>query len=95
MYKMNSIRDQFSDQRGEMDWMIRGLCTSDDYDDELWFPVGTSGPAKEQEKDAKAVCEMCTVRAKCLEWALARRIPHGVFGGLSPEERAEQVRKVG
>lgn len=36
---------------------------------------------------AKAVCARCPVREQCLNEAMSRRDPHGVWGGLSPEER--------
>ncbi len=35
---------------------------------------------------AKAVCARCPVRAACLDEALIR-IPYGIAGGLTPEER--------
>lgn len=37
--------------------------------------------------DAKAVCHRCPVRAECLDDALARDEPHGIWGGLSERER--------
>lgn len=36
---------------------------------------------------AKRVCAECPVRAECLEYALAHRIEHGVWGGCSERER--------
>lgn len=36
---------------------------------------------------AKAVCAVCPVRSRCLEWALAIDEPEGILGGLSPHER--------
>lgn len=40
-----------------------------------------------REAAAKAICERCTVRAECLDYAIAIREPHGVWGGLSESER--------
>lgn len=57
-------------------------------DPELFFPVGTSGPALAQEMRAKAVCARCAVRAACLSFAVVA-IPEGVAGGLSALERAQ------
>lgn len=68
-----------------MDWVQRARCR--DEDPELFFPIGTSGPAAEQIERAKAVCMQCPVRAECLEWALATGQDAGVWGGLSEEER--------
>ena len=51
-----------------MDWRHRALCR--DEDPELFFPIGTTGPAAQQVEDAKLVCKRCDVRAECLQWAL-------------------------
>jgi WhiB family redox-sensing transcriptional regulator len=68
-----------------MDWVHRARCK--DEDPELFFPVGTSGPAACQIATAKAICMQCDVRALCLEWAMATAQDSGVWGGLSEEER--------
>ena len=38
-------------------------------------------------RDAKRVCTGCTVRAECLEFALANDERFGIWGGLSERER--------
>ncbi|HEV8572558.1 MAG TPA: WhiB family transcriptional regulator [Actinomycetota bacterium] len=68
-----------------MDWVHRARCK--DEDPELFFPIGTTGPAATQIEQAKAICMQCEVRAQCLEWALATGQDAGVWGGLSEEER--------
>ena len=68
-----------------MDWLHRARCK--DEDPELFFPVGTSGPAAVQTEFAKAICMRCEVRTECLEWAMATGQDSGVWGGLSEEER--------
>jgi len=68
-----------------MDWVQRAKCK--DEDPELFFPVGTSGPALEQIERARAICMQCEVREDCLEWALASGQDAGVWGGTSEEER--------
>ena len=68
-----------------MEWVHRARCK--DEDPELFFPVGTTGPAASQIDDAKAVCAGCDVRLQCLEWALATGQDAGVWGGTSEEER--------
>ena len=67
------------------DWRHRAACLDEDPD--LFFPVGTSGPAAEQTDEAKIVCLICPVRAACLEWALATGQDHGIWGGLDEDER--------
>lgn len=72
------------------DWRHRAACR--DEDPELFFPVGTSGPAMLQLSEAKAVCWRCPVKAECLEWALATGQDDGVWGGLSADERRATLR---
>lgn len=67
------------------DWWHGAACVEED--PELFFPVGTSGPALLQVAEAKFVCSGCGVRATCLEWALAEGQDHGIWGGLDEEER--------
>lgn len=40
---------------------------------------------------ARAVCAGCGVRDRCLEDALSRDEPYGIWGGLTPEERGVRV----
>lgn len=68
-----------------MDWRQYGACL--DEDPELFFPVGTTGPALVQTEDAKSVCRACPVRAECLRWALESGQESGVWGGTSEAER--------
>lgn len=68
-----------------MDWRHRALCLDEDPD--LFFPVGTSGPALLQRAQAKSVCARCPVRDECLEWALTSGQDSGVWGGMSEDER--------
>jgi WhiB family redox-sensing transcriptional regulator len=68
-----------------MDWVHRARCK--DEDPELFFPIGTTGPAALQIAAAKAICMQCEVRTECLEWAMATGQDAGVWGGLSEEER--------
>lgn len=70
-----------------MEWVQRARCK--DEDPELFFPIGTSGPALEQIERARAICLECEVRQQCLEWALATGQDAGVWGGTSEEERKE------
>jgi len=56
-------------------------------DPELFFPVSEIGPARRQVAHAKAVCATCRVRQLCLDYALATRQAHGVWGGLTETER--------
>jgi WhiB family redox-sensing transcriptional regulator len=68
-----------------MDWRHRAACR--DEDPELFFPIGTTGPAVLQVEEAKAVCHRCTVIDDCLSWALESGQDAGVWGGLDEDER--------
>jgi WhiB family redox-sensing transcriptional regulator len=72
----------------DVGWQLRALCSQ--MDPELWFPEPW-----EDEAPAKAVCGRCPVRAACLAYALDTNEQHGVWGGLSPEERREARRRLG
>ena len=74
-----------------MDWRHRSACR--DEDPELFFPIGTTGPALMQIEDAKAVCRRCTVVDACLNWALENNQDSGVWGGLSEDERRSLKRR--
>jgi WhiB family transcriptional regulator, redox-sensing transcriptional regulator len=73
------------------DWRHSSVCR--DEDPELFFPVGTSGPALAQEGEAKAVCRRCPVVAECLAWAVSSGQDFGVWGGMSEGERREMSRR--
>jgi WhiB family transcriptional regulator, redox-sensing transcriptional regulator len=68
-----------------MDWRHRAICRH--VDPELFFPIGTTGPAAVQVEEAKAVCRRCPVVNDCLQWALASGQDAGVWGGLDEDER--------
>lgn len=61
-------------------WMDEGSCR--DLDPALFFPSDGVGVDV-----ARRICAGCPVRGACLEFALANRIDHGVWGGASERER--------
>ncbi len=71
-------------------WRNEAACR--DTDPDLFFPVGTTGPAIEQIKNAKAVCRQCDAQADCLRYALETNQDSGIWGGTSEEER-RKIRK--
>jgi WhiB family transcriptional regulator, redox-sensing transcriptional regulator len=71
-----------------MDWRSRSACR--DEDPELFFPIGTTGPAVEQTDAAKRICMRCDVREECLEFALATNQDAG-----SAASRARSARQGG
>jgi WhiB family transcriptional regulator, redox-sensing transcriptional regulator len=65
----------------------RDVASCRDTSPDLFFPVGTTGPALDQIAEAKLVCDDCLVQQECLEFALLTNQDSGVWGGLSEEER--------
>lgn len=61
-------------------------------DPDLWFPVGTTGPALQQENRAKNLCFTCPIQAACLDTALRRGEDNGIWGGYSAAERRAILR---
>ena len=67
------------------DWRDNAACR--DTDPDLFFPIGTTGPAVDQIDSAKAVCDNCDAQPACLEFALATNQESGIWGGTSEDER--------
>ena len=53
------------------DWRLLAACRNSD--PALFFPIGTTGPAVEQIRSAKAVCGQCPARQPCLDFAMSTR----------------------
>ncbi|MFE5601836.1 WhiB family transcriptional regulator [Streptomyces coelicoflavus] len=72
-------------------WREHAACRTEDPD--LFFPIGTTGPAALQTEQAKAVCRTCPVREQCLRWALDTGQTLGVWGGTGELERRALKRR--
>jgi hypothetical protein len=69
----------------QREWRVDAACR--EMSGEVFFPTAEKGPAYDaQIAAARAICARCPVRAQCLDEALVR-IPEGVAGGLTPDER--------
>jgi len=66
-------------------WQSKAACI--DEDPELFFPIGNTGPALQQIEEAKIVCRSCPVVDTCLKQALENGDDHGIWGGMSEDER--------
>src|SRR5688572_9169442 len=71
-------------------WMHEAACRGQGSD--AWFSADEVG---EEVDAARRVCSGCPVRPECLDYALDRAIRHGLWGGLSPTERAALYRRRG
>ena len=84
---MDETIDLFGDD-GAFAWQADALCAQTD--PEAFFPE-KGGSTRE----AKRVCQNCTVRTECLEYALGHDERFGIWGGLSERERRKLKRAVG
>ncbi len=70
----------------DTEWMARGKCR--DVEPSVFFPSDGLGV-----QAAQRICAGCSVAEECLEYALANRIDHGVWGGRSERERRRILRR--
>jgi WhiB family transcriptional regulator, redox-sensing transcriptional regulator len=70
----------------DTEWMATGKCK--DVAPEMFFPSDGIGV-----QVAQRICAGCPVSATCLDYALANRIDHGVWGGASERERRRILRR--
>ena len=68
------------DEPIEADWHLYANCLGINPD--LFFPE-----RGESTREAKTVCQSCSVREHCLESALRNTEKFGIWGGLSERER--------
>ncbi len=73
-----------------LDWQLKAACRGPQA--AVFFPP--AHPERREEKRlreirAKEICGMCAVRGECLDYALGIREPHGIWGGLSENERRD------
>jgi WhiB family transcriptional regulator, redox-sensing transcriptional regulator len=55
---------------------------------EMFFP-----PAEQEGDEAKSICQTCSVKDPCLEFAISAGERFGIWGGLTPQERRSLVAK--
>lgn len=74
-----------SERQSDESWMDQSACR--DKPPGMFFPSDGSGVIA-----AKKICEVCVVKEECLEFALSKRIDHGVWGGMSERERRRIIK---
>lgn len=76
-------------------WHLLAACRDEDPD--LFFPEREDASDAGSYLAARMICNRCPVRAECLATALAEErgrgasYRHGMFGGLTPGERARRA----
>lgn len=78
--------------RADHSWMVRGACRGEDSD--LFFaPDNERQPEREvREGKARAVCDVCPVKAECLDYAVGTG-QVGMWGGTDDEQRKSLRRR--
>jgi WhiB family redox-sensing transcriptional regulator len=84
---MSSAARQPGGQTEHWEWQLQAACRA--HPIEMFFsPEGERGLARvSREAAAKVVCRSCPVLLACQGHALRTREPHGIWGGLSGQER--------
>ncbi len=67
------------------DW--RELAACRDSDPELFFPIGTTGPATDMIRQSVAICSACSMQEECLQYALETNQEAGVWGAYAEDDR--------
>ena len=68
-------------------WMAEGNCRN--YPPAVFFPSDGVGVDR-----ARKICNQdCPVKDQCLDYAIANRIEHGVWGGCSERERRRILKR--
>jgi len=70
----------------DLAWRRHSACRG--LDPEIFYP-----PTDEEAVAAKVVCQLCSVRETCLEFALQGREKEGVWGGATERERRRILRQ--
>ena len=70
----------------DTEWMNAGKCK--DLSPGIFFPSDGVGV-----QAAQRICAECPVADACLEYALAERVDHGVWGGQSERDRGGILRR--
>ena len=73
------------------DWRELSACR--DSDPDLFFPIGSTGPAVDQIEKAVAICGTCSVREACLQYAFETNQEAGVWGGFAEDDRRRRRKR--
>ncbi|MCC5953476.1 MAG: WhiB family transcriptional regulator [Acidimicrobiia bacterium] len=85
-----------SAQPVEQEWQLKAACRGPQA--AVFFPpphFERKDEKFERETRAKGICTTCAVRTDCLEYAIAIREPHGIWGGLNENERKQVMAQRG
>lgn len=75
-------------QTDRWDWQLAAACRTTAT--EFFHPEDERSRSRTRfarEAAAKQLCNQCSVRRACLQFALSTREPYGIWGGYNPSER--------
>lgn len=70
---------------GDTSWQTLGVHACRTVDPEIFYPLSEK-PDSAPVRAAKAICQGCPVRARCLAWAMDA-LTDGIAGGFTSQER--------
>jgi WhiB family redox-sensing transcriptional regulator len=76
------------------DWkedVEQALCAQ--VDPELFYPTAIGPSYMPAARLAKAICAECPIKIQCLERALKTNEEYGIWGGTTPRERQDILRR--
>ncbi|MFE3031528.1 WhiB family transcriptional regulator [Streptomyces canus] len=85
-------RDTRTSMRAE-DWRDSAACASEDT--EMFFASALTAEGQANIRHAKVICWRCPSQLECGQWAIDNRVPFGVWGGVSEQERRKILRRRG
>ena len=69
-------------------WQVKAACRGPE--SLVFFPPAQVERREERaarEEKAKSICNQCAVQRECIDFALAMREQHGIWGGTTEAER--------
>lgn len=73
------------------DWFEDAACRT--LPKEIFFREESLRDDRAAHKEAKTICHSCSVRDECLEFAIARAEPFGIWGGMTASQRRSYAKK--
>lgn len=72
--------------RENQKWSVKAACRG--IDAAVFYPI-----SEDDALIAKSICDACSAREACLEFALSNRENNGVWGGSTERERRRVLRQ--
>jgi len=72
--------------------LFENAACADYKDPDYFFPDGRAEEA-ERLPNLRRICGACIERKECLAYAIKEEIPHGIWGGKTPSERGQDLKR--